>query len=145
MEILFGNLDSYYPYWALNEELHNKMTGVNKPLHVDAFWGDIEHTREYPYFIAEIPKKGALFAYFVEDITVLDNVYVHKDQRGKGIFKNLLKCLHVRALAMGSTEIRVTIAPENTDAVATYLNSGFEYVSRNKFSLKIEEYKERGR
>ncbi|MDP1719667.1 MAG: GNAT family N-acetyltransferase [Candidatus Nanopelagicaceae bacterium] len=70
--------------------------------------------------------------------TVLTRLYVHPDERGKGLGRNLIYSLLLDAQILGATKVALQVDSKNLDAIALYEKMGFrlhhtyEYFSYNQ-------------
>ncbi len=94
-----------------------------------------EHGGRHPLIVAE--SQGRILGYASLSSfrdkpgyskSVEDSVYVHKDARGKGVGKILLKGILARAVRLGYHTVIAAIVPPNEASVRLHQGSGFAYV-----------------
>jgi L-amino acid N-acyltransferase len=94
-----------------------------------------EHGGRYPLIVAE--SEGRVLGYASLSSfrdkpgyskSVEDSVYVHKDARGKGVGKALMKEILSRAVRLGYHTVIAGIVPPNQASVRLHEGFGFAYV-----------------
>jgi L-amino acid N-acyltransferase len=94
-----------------------------------------EHGGRYPLVVAE--SKGRVLGYASLSSfrdkpgyskSVEDSVYVHKDARGKGVGKLLMREILARAVHLGYHTVIAGIVPPNEASVRLHEGFGFAYV-----------------